>query len=100
MILVDPVQQGATPWPGGRFSHLISDESVEELLAFARGIGLSMRWFQHQGVSSFPHFDVSPRYRAKAIAAGANSCDKRGFVEAMRRYRSRNAGPWTAPLSR
>lgn len=95
MILVDPIQSGATPWPGGRFSHLISDESVRELLDFGRTIGLRTSWFQHRSAGSMPHFDVSPGYRAKAIRAGALAVDKRGFVEGMRRYRERNVGPWT-----
>lgn len=95
MILVDQIQRGPTPWPGGRFSHLISDESVGELLQFGRSIGLHVGWFQHRSASSIPHFDVSPGFRAKAIRAGASAVCRREFVDAMRRYRERNPGPWT-----
>lgn len=95
MILVDSIQSGPTPWPGGRFSHLISDDSVRELLDFSQALGLPLSWFQHRSPGSLPHFDVSPGWRAKAIRAGACPVDKRGFVEGMRRYCERNPGPWT-----
>lgn len=95
MILVDQVQTGPTPWPSGRYSHLMSDESIRELLEFAKSIGLPIGWFQHKSPGSLPHFDVSPGWRAKALAAGARAVDKRGFVDGMRRYRDRNPGPWT-----
>lgn len=100
MIYVDQIQSGPTPWPGGRFSHLMSDESVGELLKFGLSIGLSSSWFQHRSPGALPHFDVSPGFRAKAIRAGAMAVDRRGFVEAMRRFRERNPGPWTAQPSR
>lgn len=100
MIFVDAIQSGPTPWPGGRFSHLVSDESVGELLKFALSIGLSSRWFQHRSPSSMPHFDVSPGFRAKAIRAGAVAVGRRDYVEAVRRFRERNPEPWTALPSR
>lgn len=100
MIFVDPIQSGPTPWPGGRYSHLISDESVGELLDFGRSIGLRLGWFQHRSLTATPHFDVSPGFRAKAIRAGARAVGRLEFVEAIHRFRSRNPGPWTAPASR
>lgn len=98
MIFVDSIQSGPTPWPGGRFSHLTSDESVRELLEFGQSIGLHLNWFQHRG--SHPHFDVSPGFRAKAIRAGARAVARREYLEAVRRFRDRNPGPWIAPPSR
>lgn len=100
MIYVDSIQSGPTPWPGGRFSHMISDEGVGELLVFAQSIGLRTSWFQQRSAGAMPHFDVSPGFRAKAIRAGARAVSSREYVEAMRRYRERNAGPWTQPISR
>lgn len=90
MIFVDRIQRGPTPWPGGRYSHLISDESVGELLEFAKSIGLATAWFQHRGLRAMPHYDVSPGFRARAIAAGARAVDRRGYVEAISRFRERN----------
>jgi len=95
MICVDSIQRGLTPWRGGAYSHLMSDESVGELLEFAKSIGLRLSWFQHKSPGSLPHFDVTPGFRTRAIAAGAQPVDRRGFVEAMRRYRERNPGLWT-----
>lgn len=100
MIYVDSIQRGPTPWRGGRYSHLMSDESIAELLAFAKTLGLPSSWFQQPYRSALPHFDLAPSYRARAIAAGAIEVDRRGFVEAMRRYRERNPDPWTSPPSR
>lgn len=65
---------------------MISDSSVGELLDFATRIKLPMRWFQAR--ASIPHFDLSPGWRAKAIAAGAVAADRREFVEGGRRWRS------------
>ena len=100
MIYVDSIQRGATPWRGGAFSHLISDESIAELLAFATALGLKSTWFQHNSPDSLPHLDVTPGFRTRAIAAGAIPVDKYGFVAAVKRYRERNPGPWTPPNSR
>mgnify|MGYP001617672495 CR=1 FL=1 len=46
-------------------SHLTSTDSREDLLAFARVIGLPLGWLHGD------HFDVAPSYRAKAIMHGA-----------------------------
>lgn len=73
--------------PFGRMlmCHMVAD-GVEELLGMADRIGLARRHFQN---GSFPHFDLSQSYRAKAIGAGAVVVDRRGLVEVMRRYRVR-----------
>jgi hypothetical protein len=87
VIYVDEVQQARERWNGsaGRgFSHLISDESVEDLRSFALSIGLPTHWMQP---GSYPHFDLSPNWRRRAIAAGARPVDRVAFVAAMRRGR-------------
>ena len=88
MIVVDEIVGSGAPWRGARSCHLMSDTSVRELLEFARSAGMPWGWLQKN--RDTPHFDLSPSYRARAIAAGAVPCDRRGFVEAMRRYRERN----------
>lgn len=48
-------------------SHLEAD-TLEELHAFARRLGLKREWFQPR---SSPHYDLSPTKRAIALARGA-----------------------------
>lgn len=67
--------------------HMISDESEEELHAFAEKIGMKRAWFQ---AKSFPHYDVSKSRKAEALKLGAKEIDRNGLVEAMNRYREKN----------
>jgi hypothetical protein len=89
MILVDRCRPCGVPWAGGVSCHLISDESETELLAFAAGIGVPMSWYQAR--ATVPHFDLAPRWRAKALAGGAQDVGLHEMAEGMRRWRSRNA---------
>jgi hypothetical protein len=61
-------------WPHARHrcfadgsSHLEAD-SLDELHAFARRLGLKREWFQPR---SSPHYDLSPAKRERALALGA-----------------------------
>jgi hypothetical protein len=66
----------APDWPGhGRlWSHLISDESYDELHAFAAALGLPPRAFDRD------HYDViSDRYES-ALRAGARPATSREIV--------------------
>ncbi len=89
MIVVDALFACATPWGGRKSCHLMSDHDVGELLDFARAIGLPMTWFQAR--ASIPHFDLSPRWRARAVAAGAVEVDRHALVAAMNRWRAMHA---------
>ncbi len=62
MILVDPPR-----WPahGTVFSHLVSDESLDELHSFAERLDLPPRAFDHD------HYDLPERRYADAVDAGA-----------------------------
>ncbi|GAB3258260.1 hypothetical protein GCM10027425_19610 [Alteromonas gracilis] len=62
MLLIDPPQ-----WPGhGRmWSHLASDDSVEELHAFAERLGIPRRGFEGD------HYDVPEQWYDDVVAAGA-----------------------------
>lgn len=53
---------------GHRWSHMWSDD-VEALHKIARKIGMKREWFQNK--PGFPHYDLTPTKRARAIAAGA-----------------------------
>jgi len=50
--------------------HLFADD-LDELHEFAEKIGLKRNWFQHPPKASYPHYDLSPSFRAKALKAGA-----------------------------
>ena len=74
MILVDPAV-----WPahGRRFAHLVSDESHEELHAFADRIGLPRRAFHRD------HYDIPDELRDTALAFGAQPVTSRELVKRL-----------------
>lgn len=53
---------------GHKWCHLWAD-NIDELVEFALSIGLKRDWLQNS--SRFPHFDIVPSYRQKAIKNGA-----------------------------
>jgi hypothetical protein len=63
--------------------HMVAD-SMDELHAMARLIGVRVSWF-HNG--STPHYDISLQRKAMAIAAGAIEVDRRRMVEVIRKIR-------------
>jgi hypothetical protein len=74
VILIDP-----PAWPGWNrvWSHLVSDESYEELHAFARSVGIPARGFDRD------HYDVpSDRYE-ELIEAGAVPVPSRVLVRRL-----------------
>ena len=66
-------------WPGhGRFwSHLISDNSYEELHAFAEALGLPRRAFERD------HYDVIADRYPVAVQAGAQPVSSREIVRLL-----------------
>lgn len=60
---------GAKP----KWSHLMAD-TTEELVEFARKLGLKPEWIQYEGTVR-EHFDVVESKRKKAIALGAVSME-------------------------
>lgn len=76
VVLIDPAQ-----WPahGTVFSHLVSDDSLAELHAFAERAGLSPRAFDRD------HYDVPMARREELIALGAQPV---GGTELIRRLRA------------
>ncbi len=67
-------------WPnhGTLWAHLISDESLAELHAFARAHGVSERAFD------LDHYDVPARDHARLIAAGAQPVTSHELVVRLR----------------
>jgi hypothetical protein len=70
-------------WRLGDSCHLIAD-TVEELHEFAARLGMKRSWFQP--VSS-PHYDLTVRRRAKAVALGAIELDRKQLVYKLRELR-------------
>ena len=74
MILIDPPR-----WPahGTIFGHLVSDESLDELHAFARATGLTERSFD------LDHYDVPASRYDDLVAAGAHPVGERELVKRL-----------------
>jgi len=75
VILVDPA---VWPWRGHRWAHLVSDESFEELHAFAARLDIPRRAFQGD------HYDIPASLRERAIELGAVPIDSRELVRRLR----------------
>lgn len=88
-VYVDPLKNNGwklrgRPTPN---SHLFTDAvDLTELHELAAKIGMHRAWFQEH---STPHYDLSPRRREAAVAAGAVEVDRRTAVEIWRRRRGR-----------
>ena len=93
-VLVD---DAIWPWQGRRWAHLVSDESYEELHAFAARLGIPRRVFQGD------HYDVPTEIRAAAVDAGAVPVDGRELVVRLRAAglrRTRKPGTQRLPSRR
>ncbi|MBR7741979.1 DUF4031 domain-containing protein [Phycicoccus sp. BSK3Z-2] len=74
-LLIDPPRFEAH---GRRWSHLVSDTSIEELHAFARRAGLPAWGYEGD------HYDVPEERYAAVVAAGARPVEGREVVRALR----------------
>lgn len=63
---------------GHKWCHLVSDESYDELHAFAKGNGIPRRGFQGD------HYDVPEELRADLIAAGAVVVESRVLLRRLK----------------
>lgn len=70
-ILIDPPN---VPAHGRLWSHLASDESYDELHAFARTLGIPERGFDRD------HYDVPSEWYDDVLAAGAVAVTSRELV--------------------
>lgn len=77
-------------WPYPSSCHLIAD-SVDELDAFAKSIGLKARWRQN---GSTVHYDLTAAKREAAVRAGAIELERDDFVRKLHGLRQRNADTW------
>lgn len=74
MILIDPP---AVERYGRTWSHLASDESYDELHAFAERLGVPVRGFDGD------HYDIPEEYYDVAVAAGAVPVRSRELVQRL-----------------
>lgn len=65
-------------WRGRLWAHLVSDESLDELHAFAAQLGIPRRGFQGD------HYDIPAEHRTRALAVGARAVTSREIVQALR----------------
>ncbi|HEU4674880.1 MAG TPA: DUF4031 domain-containing protein [Motilibacteraceae bacterium] len=70
-VLVD---SAIWPWRGRMWAHLVSDESHEELHAFAERLGIPRRAWQGD------HYDVPSEVRERAIELGAQPVSGRELI--------------------
>jgi Protein of unknown function (DUF4031) len=78
VILVDDLKRYRSGW----WCHMVSDRSVEELHAFASGMGLGRGRFQG---GRLPHYDLRPPGRRAAVRRGAEEVGSRELVRRMAR---------------
>jgi hypothetical protein len=74
VILVD---RAVWPWRGRVWAHLVSDESYDELHAFAAQMGIPRKAFQGD------HYDIPSEYREEALALGATAVEARELVRRL-----------------
>lgn len=75
MILID---QPIWPAHGMLWAHIVSDNSLDELHAFAEQAGIPRRAFDHD------HYDVPEAKWDDLVALGAEPVSVRGLVERLR----------------
>jgi hypothetical protein len=73
-VLIDPPRWNAH---GRRWSHLVSDTSLDELHAFAAALGIPARGFEGD------HYDVPEEHYAAAVAAGAHPVQARDLLRRL-----------------
>lgn len=73
-ILIDPPRPEAH---GRRWSHLVSDTSLDELHRFARSVGIPERGFEGD------HYDIPEERYATVVAAGARPTPARDLLRAL-----------------
>lgn len=70
--------------PGSKFDgycHLLNDGPFQDLMDFARQLGLRPEWLQHSSaLGGTWHFDISPTKRALAVKKGATEIATRDWI--------------------
>jgi len=83
VILVD---DAIYPFKGRMWCHMVSDLSLDELHAFASGLGIPRGAFQDHPRRNHPHYDIPDSLRTEAIQLGAQQVTGRELVRRMVRH--------------
>lgn len=67
----------------GLWCHMISDDGLDSLHAFARELGLPAHRFQDH--PRHPHYDLAPSSRVRAVALGAVEVTTREMAKILAR---------------
>ena len=89
-IYVDPLcpTPRSRRWPWGQGCHLFHEHhDLVALDPFAVSLGMKTSW--RHDAPGFPHYDLHPTHRVKAVAAGAVEVDRRHPVMAAMFQRRR-----------
>jgi len=78
------VDESIYPFGGMIMCHLVAD-SLDELHAMARKIGIRPEWFQSRSI--MPHYDICKSKRRLAIQAGAIEIDRDQFARMLTEHR-------------
>lgn len=78
------VDRAKVPFKGKQWCHLMAD-SLEELHAFAKVVGIDSRLFHRS--ASYPHYDITLEMRILVIAYGAIDADRRTIIMCGRKLK-------------
>lgn len=70
-------------WKYVEACHMFAD-TEDELVQFAKKIGLKPEWIQHGRTRKFTHFDLTKNKRALAVASGAVEVDGKFVIQFLR----------------
>jgi len=84
------VDEAIWAWQGRKWCHLIADD-IDELHRFAAGLGLHRLSYQGPPKTASPHYDLTSFERRRAIAYGAQTCDRTAVVMIVRKLRAQVA---------
>ena len=84
------VDEAIWAWQGRKWCHLIADD-IDELHRFARTLGLHRSSYQGPPKTASPHYDLTSFERRRAIAYGAQTCDRTAVVMIVRKLRRQAA---------
>ncbi|HTQ82707.1 MAG TPA: DUF4031 domain-containing protein [Pseudolabrys sp.] len=80
------VDEAIWTWQGRKWCHLVADD-IDELHRFAASLGLHRLSYQGPPKTDSPHYDLTAFERCRAIAQGAEPCDRTAVVMLVRRLR-------------
>ena len=75
---------------GRKWCHLVADD-IDELHRFARTLGLHRSSYEGPPKTARPHYDLTSYERRRAIAYGAEACDRTAVVMIVRKLRRQAA---------